>query len=112
MSDMPIVRQASRDLRLGRLAIAVFDLLRDRLDVVEFRPVKLAELEEMTQRSRPQVHGAMKELTACGYLERGARAYARGPITYRLRYSLGAQQVGRASGERKGYGMVSKGVDW
>lgn len=89
MSEIPIVRQAQRDLELGRLSLAVFDVLRDRLDVLEFRPVKLQELEAVLDRSRPQVVGALRELTSRGYLERGRLAWARGPRMYRLRYSRG-----------------------
>ena len=115
MSELPIIRQAQRDLELGRLALAVFDVLRDRLDLVEFRALKLQDLEAALARSRPQVVGALRELTTHGYLEKGERAWARGPWTYRLCYSKGrtAPPPGRPDPEKpRGYGMVSRGVDW
>lgn len=117
MSELPIIRQAQRDLELGRLALAVFDVLRDRLDLVEFRALKLQDLEAALDRSRPQVVGSLRELVTHGYLEKGERAWARGPWTYRLCYSKGrtAPPTGAARPEPekpRGYGMVSRGVDW
>lgn len=132
MSEIPIVRQAQRDLELGRLALAVFDVLRDRLDVLEFRPVKLQELEALLERSRPQVVGALRELMSRGYLERGRLAWARGPRMYRLRYSRGKSlpteeavdgstrppdeaDAGPAAHDDRArqarYGMLSRGVE-
>ena len=117
MSELPIIRQAQRDLALGRLSLAVFDVLRDRLDLQTFRAVKLDELEACVDRSRPQVVGALRELVTHGYLERGDRAWARGPWTYRLCYSKGAAPLPAATPrpeepKPKGYGMVSRGVEW
>lgn len=120
MSELPIIRQAQRDLELGRLALAVFDVLRDRLDLVEFRAVKLEDLQGTVDRSRPQVVGALRELVTHGYLEKGIRAWARGPWTYRLCYSKGRTAAPaplpaapRPEPEKpRGYGMVSRGVDW
>lgn len=111
MSEFPLVRQAQRDLSLGRLDLAVYDILRDRLEFVEFRAVKLAELESALARSRPQVVGSLKTLVERGYIERGPKAYTRGPNTYRLKYS---QRPSPAPGSERagGYGMVSKGVEW
>ncbi len=122
--DLPIIRQAQRDMELGRLALAAFDVLRDRLDLVEFRPVKLEEMEAALDRSRPQIVGALRELTTHGYLERGPRAWSRGPYLYRLRYSKQrgdsppqaaspvAPSPEPAPEPPRGYGMVSKGVEW
>lgn len=116
MSELPIIRQAQRDLALGRLALAVFDVLRDQLDLREFRPVKLQTLEGALRRSRPQVVGALRELVTHGYLDRGERAWSRGPWTYRLCYSKGSAALAAPSREDtekpRGYGMVSKGVEW
>jgi hypothetical protein len=122
VSELPIIRQAQRDRGLGRLALAAFDVLRDRLDLVEFRPVKLEEMEAALDRSRPQVVRALRELTTQGYLERGARAWSRGPYLYRLRYSKHRGATPQAAPPPpaapppreppRGYGMVSKGVDW
>ena len=75
---------------LGRLAVALLDVLLDRLDLIEFRPIKLQELEDALARSRPQVSGALRELADRGYIERGGLAWARGPRTYRLRLSRSA----------------------
>ncbi len=117
MSELPIIRQAQRDLELGRLALAVFDVLRDQLDLVEFRPVKLQALADALERTRPRIIGALRELTTRGYLERGDVAWARGPRTYRLCYSKGRSVAAGdpPSGERKkpgSYGMISRGLDW
>lgn len=117
MSELPIIRQAQRDLALGRLALAVFDILRDHLDLREFRAVKLEQLEAAVSRSRPQVVGALRELVTHGYLDRGERAWARGPWTYRLCYSKGGAPpvlppAAPTSVRGVRYGMVSKGEDW
>lgn len=118
MTELPVVRQAQRDMDLGRLAIAVFDVLRDQLDIVRFRAVKLALLEEMLARSRPQVVKAMAELVTHGYIERGDRAWANGPWTYRLCYSKGAAAAETAEPPPRDpatpgdYGMMTRGVDW
>lgn len=124
MSTLPVVRQAQRDMDLGRLAVALLDVLLDRLDVVEFRPIKMQELEDALTRSRPQVSGALRELAERGYIERGGLAWARGPRMYRLRFSRGAtlpaetsrgvEQSQPADEEpRSGprYGMLSRGVE-
>lgn len=117
MSELPIIRQAQRDLELGRLALAVFDVLRDQLDLRDFRAVKLQHLEAQLRRSRPQVVGALRELVTHGYIERGERAWERGPWTYRICYSKGdaaPESPTPRDDTRKprGYGMVSKGVEW
>jgi hypothetical protein len=114
VSELPIIRQAQRDLALGRLALAVFDVLRDHLDLREFRAVKLDTLEAAVDRSRPQVVGALRELVTHGYLDRGDRAWARGPWTYRLCYSKGGPPPAATPPSVRGvrYGMVSKGEDW
>lgn len=109
-----MVREAQRDLELGRLALAVYDLMRDWLDFVEWREVKLAELEKQFRRSRPQVLGALKQLVDRGYIARGERAYSRGPYQYRMVYSRGRDKSLSAAGGRRSsdYGMVSQGVEW
>lgn len=116
MSDIPAVRQAQRDLDLGRLALAVYDVLRNELDVGRFRPLKLSILETRVARSRPQVVQALGELTARGYVERGARAWANGPWTYRLCYSRGVAvpppDEPTESEAPGSYGMMTRGVDW
>jgi len=118
VSELPIVRQAQRDLELGRLALAVFDLLRDKLDLREFRPIKLQELQDALDRSRTQVIGALRELVTRGYVEKGPLAWERGPRTYRLCYSKGDELTPSPSSEGpptekpKGYGMMSRGIDW
>lgn len=118
MSEIPSVRQAQRDLSLKRLPLAAFDVLRDQLDLVRWRPVKLAALEEALSRSRPQVVKAIAELVAHGYIERGDRAWPNGPWTYRLCYSKGEAAVeppkppAQESGSSGDYGMMTRGVEW
>jgi len=116
VSEIPIIRQAQRDLDLGRLALAAFDILRDRLDLVEFRPVKLQEMMASLSRSRPQVIGAMRTLVARGYIEKGSLAWARGPRLYRLCYSRGKSiesrsEVAAAPTSSRRYGMISRGIE-
>lgn len=116
MSDIPAVRQAQCDLELGRLALAVYDVVRNELDVWRFRPLKLSVLESRVLRSRPQVVQALSDLTARGYVERGARAWANGPWTYRLCYSRGVAvpppDEPAEPESAGGYGMMSHGLDW
>lgn len=110
-------------MELGRLAVALLDVLIDRLDLIEFRPIKLQELEAVLVRSRPQVSGALRELADRGYIERGGLAWARGPRTYRLRLSRSmplppspspaAEETEPPAEERTAtrYGMLSRGVE-
>lgn len=109
-------REAQRDLELGRLALAVYDVLRDWLDLIAWRQVKIVELEQRFSRSRPQISGALRELVDRGYIERGERAHKAGPYLYRLVYSRNRAEQPQApssSGTRGGgYGMVSRGEDW
>lgn len=113
MSENPIFRQAQRDLELGRLELAIYDWLRDRLDFVVFRPLKVAEIEMVVQRSKEPVVRALAKLTERGYLERGPREYSRGPFAYRLRGLATAPTppVSPSDGG-SGFGMLSPGVEW
>lgn len=122
MTEIPSIRQAQRDPKLSRLALTALDVLRDQLDVLSWRAVKLAVLEEALRRSRPQAVKVIKELVDLGYLERGERAWSNGPWTYRLYYSR-AQPVESEEPEAEaaeepdsrgagGFGMMSRGVDW
>ena len=116
MSEWPLFREAQRDLELGRLALAVYDVLRDWLDLIAWRQVKIVELEQRFGRSRPQISGALRELVERGYIERGERAHKAGPYLYRLVYSRTRTEqppgTPQPSGRGGGYGMVSRGEDW
>ncbi len=84
---LPTERHAARDRRLKPIDVRVMLILPDILDLVEFRAVKSLEIEAAIDISPAQVSRALGRLVRCGYLERGRRAWTRGPYTFRLRLS-------------------------
>lgn len=81
-----VIVEAARDPQLRHVDIRILVALHELLALDEWRPLKVEQLVLLTGCSRSHCADALLRL-AGRYVERGARAWHRGPYAYRLRYT-------------------------
>jgi hypothetical protein len=84
-SVIPAFHDARHDPALRGHPREVYFWLHDRLDVREFRALKVVEVQIAVGIHKQRASDALARLIACGYLERGAQVDR--VWTYRLFYS-------------------------
>lgn len=91
---IPLIEQAKKDVALSDSAVRLLLFLEDRLDLLEYRPVKHVSLSQETGKKVRTVHFALHQLERHryilpGFLDPQAPREARKtrPTWYRLPYS-------------------------
>lgn len=79
-----VIVEAARDTRLRHVDVRILVALHELLACDEWRPLKVEQLVLLTGCSRSHCADAMTRL-AGRYVDRGDRAWHRGPYRYRLR---------------------------